>query len=164
MKKIFIDLEKCLLCQSCVVNCSYFYHPENNGIINLQELATFSLICRRCEEAPCTNSCYHNALKKDKDGILKRSNYLCTSCKSCSIACPFGTILVDFLVYLDSKCDFCIKTQRFLCVESCPYGAVEIKDIEKEDIEAGIFFVSQNLAVHTNKKWFSDDRILYRKK
>jgi len=162
MKRLFIDLEKCEDCKECVVKCNYFYHPKNDGINSLLELATFSLICRKCEEAPCVNSCYHNALKKDQNGILKRSNFLCTSCKSCSIACPFGTIFVDFLNYLDSKCDFCLEREP-LCVKSCPYNAIEVKDIEKEDVENNIFFVSDKLAVHS-KKWFKDDTILYKKK
>jgi Fe-S-cluster-containing hydrogenase component 2 len=126
-------------------------------------LATFSLICRKCEEAPCVNSCYHNALKKDENKILKRAKFLCTSCKTCTIACPFGVILVDFLQYLDTKCDYCIKRDRKLCIETCPYKAIEIRDIEKESIEENIYFVSSLLAAKHSKKWFADDKILYKK-
>jgi len=161
--RLFIDLEKCSKCSECVVKCSYFYHPSNNGITSLRELATFSLICRQCEEAPCIKSCYHQALAKDEEGILRRSNFLCTSCKSCSIACPFGTILVDFLSFLDSKCDFCIERGKPSCIESCPYGALEIREIKEENIEEGIFFVSDKLAIHS-KKWFKNDAVLYKKK
>lgn len=160
--RLFIDLEKCEKCPECVVKCSYFYHPQNKGITSLRELASFSLVCRQCEEAPCVNSCYHNALKKDENGILRKSNFLCTSCKSCSIACPFGTIFTDFLNFLDSKCDFCIERENPPCIESCPYKAIELKEIKEEDIKEGIFFVLDNLAVHS-KKWFKDDSILYKK-
>ncbi|MCM8786577.1 MAG: hypothetical protein NC935_00795 [Candidatus Omnitrophica bacterium] len=163
MKRLFIDLEKCEKCLKCEAACSYIYHPQNNGITSLLELATFSIICRRCEQAPCVNSCYHNALKKDNNGILKRSRILCTSCKTCSIACPFGTIFVDFLTYLDSKCDFCIEREEIRCIQSCPHKAIEIKDIENEDISSGIFLVSGKLAVRCLKKWFFDDRVLYKK-
>ena len=163
MRRLFIDLEKCDRCPECVIKCSYIYHPQNNGITSLRELAIFSLICRKCEEAPCINSCYKNALKKDDDGILRRARFLCTSCKTCSIACPFGTILVDFLQYLDSKCDYCL-TRKPLCVGSCPLKAIEVKEIEKEDIKEGIYFVSDVFAVRHPKKWFVDDQILYKKR
>ncbi len=163
MKRLFIDLEKCDNCKECVVKCSYIFHPQNNGITSIRELATFSVLCRRCEEAPCVSSCYHNALKKDENGILRRARFLCTSCKTCSIACPFGTILPDFLTFLDSKCVLCLSSEKALCIESCPYSAIEIKDIKEEDIEKGVFFVSDRLAVRSSK-WFKDDTILYKKR
>jgi len=163
MMRLFVDLEKCSKCKECVVRCSYFYHPQNNGITSLREFATFSLVCRQCQEAPCVNSCYHNALEKQADGILKRHTMLCTSCKSCSIACPFGVIFPEFIPYLDSRCDFCIgKTEELpLCVKSCPYQAVEIKEVE-ENPEKNIYFVGKSLAVHS-RKWLKDDLILKKK-
>lgn len=164
MKRLFIDLEKCDKCAECVVECSYIYHPQNNGITSIRELAIFSLICRKCQEAPCVNSCYHNALKKDENDVLKRASFLCTACKTCSIACPFGVIFVDFLQYLGSKCDYCVNREKVLCIDNCPYDAIEIKDIDKEDIEKNIYIVSDNLAVRHSKKWFSDDNVLYKRK
>jgi Fe-S-cluster-containing hydrogenase component 2 len=163
MQRLFIDLEKCDRCPECVAKCSYIYHPQNNGITSIRELATFSLICRKCEEAPCVNSCYHNALKKDIDGILRRAKFLCTCCKTCAIACPFGVILTDFLQYIDSKCNFCIKREEKLCLTTCPYQAISVRDIEKEDIKEGIYFISELLVCKHSKKWFPEDKILYKK-
>jgi Fe-S-cluster-containing hydrogenase component 2 len=163
MKRLFIDLEKCDQCPECVISCSYLYHPQNNGITPIRELSIFSTICRRCEEAPCINSCYRNALKKDDNGVMRRARFLCTACKTCSMACPFGVILPDLLTFLDSQCDFCVNRKEMLCLGSCPYNALELKEIDKEDIDQGIYFVSDRLAVRY-KKWFSDDTILYKKK
>ncbi|MFH1875364.1 MAG: 4Fe-4S dicluster domain-containing protein [Candidatus Omnitrophota bacterium] len=165
MKKLFLDLEKCDACPECVVKCSYIYHPQNNGIGSIRELATFALICHRCEEAPCVNSCYHKALEKETDGIVRRAKMLCTSCKTCSIACPFGVIFPDFLQYLDSRCDFCIgKKTEPACILTCPYHAIETREIENEDITQGIYLVSDMLAVKHPRKWFLDDKALYIKK
>ena len=157
MKRLFIDLEICNKCRECKVCCDYFYHPQNNGITSLREYATFVLVCRYCEEAPCVNSCYHSALEKQPDGILKRYKMLCTSCKSCSLACPFGTVFADFIPYLDSQCDYCVGMAGRLpkCVTSCPERAIEIKEIE-EDLEQNIYLVGESLAVHS-RKWSRED-------
>jgi carbon-monoxide dehydrogenase iron sulfur subunit len=163
MRRLFIDLEKCDRCPQCVAECSYIFHPHNNGIISLRELAVFSTVCRGCEEAPCVNSCYRNALKKEEDGIVRRARFLCTGCKTCSIACPFGVILPDFLNFFDSKCDYCLGRDRIPCIDTCPYGAVGVIDAENEDREKGILFVSDYLAVRGGK-WLKDDSILYKKR
>lgn len=159
MKRLFIDLEKCQECNDCKVNCRYFYHLKNNGVISLIEIATFFLICRKCEEAPCINACYRNALKRDEKGIIHRAHFLCTGCKSCAIACPFGTILPLFLDFLSSQCDFCLKREEIACIESCPYGAIKIIDIDEDDLENDVYIVSDNLAVKAGK-WFKEDKEL----
>ena len=164
MKRLFIDLEICSTCKECKVCCDYFYHPQNNGITSLREYATFATICRHCEEAPCVISCYHNALERAQDGHIKRYKMRCSSCKSCSVACPFGIIFQDFIPYLDSQCDYCVDiTKRFpKCVQSCPEKAIEIKDVE-EDLEKNIYFVGEHLAVHT-LKWSREDSASLKKK
>jgi len=157
MKRLFIDLEICSKCQECKVACSYFYHPQNNGIASLREYATFAILCRHCEEAPCVNSCYHQALERQPDGYLKRYKMRCTSCKSCSITCPFGVIFQDFIGYLDSRCDYCLGLSAKMpgCVSSCPGKAIEIKEVE-ENLEQDIYFVGDKLAVHS-RKWSRED-------
>ena len=155
MKRLFIDLEICSKCPECVIRCSYFYHPGNNGITSLREYASFVLYCRQCEEAPCVDSCYHDALEKQPDGVLKRYNFRCTSCKSCVWACPFGTIYPEVIPYVNSKCDYCIGRANGSppeCVPTCPYKAVEFRDSLVEKPEENIFFIGDNLAVKS-RKW-----------
>ncbi|MFA5275270.1 MAG: 4Fe-4S dicluster domain-containing protein [Candidatus Omnitrophota bacterium] len=158
MKRLFIDLDICNKCESCKVSCDYFYHPQNNGITSLREYATFATICRHCEEAPCVNSCYHNALERANDGHIKRYKMRCTSCKTCSIACPFGIIFQDFIPYLDSKCDYCIgcSAERLpICLVTCLHKAIEVKEVE-ESLEDNIYLVGEHLAVHS-LKWSRED-------
>jgi len=158
-KRLFLDLDLCNDCRECRVSCQYFYHPQNNGIANLREYATFALFCRRCEEAPCVNSCYHQALEKQSDGILKRYKMRCTSCKSCSVACPFGTILIDFIPYLDSNCDYCVGVSQKLpkCLSSCPEKAIELIEIATDDPANDIYLVGEHLAVHS-RKWSREEQ------
>ena len=157
MKKLFIDLEICSKCEKCSASCGYFYHPQNNGISSLREYATFVTICRHCEDAPCVSSCYHNALERAEDGHIKRYKMRCTSCKSCSLACPFGIVMEDFIPYLDSKCDYCTGLSGKLpkCVVSCPQKAIEVKEIQEKPQE-NIYFIGEHLAVHTTR-WAKDD-------
>jgi Fe-S-cluster-containing hydrogenase component 2 len=158
MKRLFIDLEVCSRCRECKIHCDYFYHPQNNGITSLREYATFATICRHCEAAPCVSSCYRNALERLEDGHLKRYKMRCTGCKSCAIACPFGTILTDFTPYLDSRCDYCLGVPDKLpaCAVSCPEKAIDIKEMQEESLEQNIYFIGEYLVVHT-RKWFRED-------
>ena len=159
MKKLFIDLDICASgeCKKCVIKCSYFYHPDNNGILPVAELVTYALVCRKCEEPHCVNACPVEALEqqKDKDKILIRHNMRCISCKSCSHACPYGTIYPELVPLLVQGCDFCLdrrsEKDEPLCIKSCPYGALSLKDSVAHP-EENTFLVGDNLIVHS-KHW-----------
>ena len=157
--RLFIDLDICVSgqCKKCEIKCSYFYHrqaPDNNGIISVAELASYALACRRCEEPHCVNACPKEALEQDKekDKLLIRHNMRCVSCKSCSHACPYGTIYPELVPLLIHNCDFCLdrrsEKDEPLCIKSCPYGALRL---EKADIklDENSFLVGDNLIVHS---------------
>ena len=157
MKRLFIDLEKCDRCPECVVKCSYISHPDNLGISSVRELATFATLCHRCEDAPCVSACYKDALERQENGLIKRHNMRCVSCKSCSVACPFGVIFADLLAYLAVHCDYCLGRSDAVpdCINTCPYNALEFKEVE-EDAENNIWLVSDYLAVKA-PKWSKED-------
>ena len=52
-KRLYVDLDVCMSgeCKDCVIKCSYLYHRQlnNNGIMSVAELATYALVCRKCE-------------------------------------------------------------------------------------------------------------------
>ncbi|MDD5005844.1 MAG: 4Fe-4S dicluster domain-containing protein [Candidatus Omnitrophica bacterium] len=152
-KKLFVDLDICsTACQKCVVDCSYFYHPENNGMYSLRELITYVLICRKCEEPHCVNSCPQNALEKQQDKILRRYYMRCIGCKSCVHACPYGTIYPELVPYITSKCDLCLDRRKQkdqpICVPTCPYGALSLNDTEPNE-EKHIYSVTDNIVAHS---------------
>lgn len=153
-KKLYIDQEKCDKCPDpkCVIECSYYYHPDNIGITNLRELAKYAIYCRKCEYGTCVQSCPQDALEKIEEGVLKRYNMRCISCKSCSTACPFGTILPELLPFLIDQCDYCMDRSDDnnppVCVKTCPYNAVEFKEVQ-EDVENNIYKVNDNLYVRS---------------
>jgi len=150
-KRLFIDLEACRKCKECPVTCSYYYHPNNNGTLALREYATYATICRQCEYANCVESCPNEALEKQDDGVLKRYNMRCIECRSCSIACPFGTILPELLPFFNSACDFCLNRKPEVkiptCVESCPEDAIDYRDMDESEAGDDIYFIGDHLAV-----------------
>lgn len=152
MKRLFLDLDICSSCPACVVECSYYYHPGNNGIDRVREVATYELVCRHCEYGTCVQACPVEALERDERGVLNRHSMRCIGCKSCAHACPFGTIYPELLPYKFSACDFCIdrvKEEAPLCVRSCPYGALRYEEVG-EDVAEGIYHIGDRLAVRSH--------------
>jgi Fe-S-cluster-containing dehydrogenase component len=162
-KRLFIDLDVCASgeCKECVIKCSYFYHRQtkNIGIVSIAELASYALVCRRCEQPHCVNACPVEALEqeKEKDKLLIRHNMRCISCGSCSHACPYGTIYPENVPLLVHNCDFCLdrreKKDEPLCITTCPYGALSLKSGDVE-LDENTFLVGDNLIVHsTHWQW-----------
>jgi len=155
-KRLFVDLDVCHKgdCKKCEIRCSYFYHPNNIGINSVAELASYALVCRRCDEPHCVNSCPFEALEQqnEKDNLLIRHNMRCVSCKSCSHACPYGTIYPELIPYLIHNCDFCLDRlddeDEPLCVKTCPYNALTVKSGDIE-LDENTFLVGDNLIIHS---------------
>ena len=136
LKKLFIDLEKLTEhAENCKDSCSYFYHQNNSGITSVWEMATYALVCRKCEEENCVKACPTEALEKQEDKVLKRYNMRCIGCKSCVHACHSGAIYPEFIPYLVSNCDYCIDRlsakEKPDCVRDCRCGAIQYGEFEE---------------------------------
>ncbi|HPO13393.1 MAG TPA: 4Fe-4S binding protein [Candidatus Hydrogenedentes bacterium] len=154
--RLFVNLDICSsrACFQCTVQCSYFYHPGNNGMLPVMELATYALVCRRCEEPHCVNACPREALEqqKDKGNLLIRHTLRCVSCKTCSHACPYGTIYPEYVPLIIHNCDFCFDRRSaqegLLCVATCPHGALSLRSGDC-DLDENTFLVGDHLIVHS---------------
>jgi len=158
MKRLFIDLTKCTECAQCTLDCSYFYRAKmtDHGILSMRELGSFLVFCRRCENPGCVAACRFEALERQKDGVLRRYNLRCVSCKCCSHACPFGTILPDTLPFYVSRCDFCLERgSEPSCLIGCVNKAIEFKEVE-ESAKDGIYLIGEHVAVKS-PKWDRKD-------
>ncbi len=151
-KRLVIDLNKCDDCEKCGVDCTYFYRPNaaDHGILKLREMATFLIVCRRCEDPGCVAACRFEALERQDDGVLKRYNMRCVSCKCCAHACPFGTIYAEALPFFVTHCDYCMGSgsDEPPCAATCEKGAIEYREVEEAD---DIHFASEKLAVRASK-------------
>lgn len=159
--RLYVDLDVCAggQCKDCELQCSYFYHPANNGIRTVVELATYCLVCRRCEEPHCVNACPYEALEQQKERgkLLVRHTMRCVSCRSCSHACPYGTIYPDHVPLAVHNCDFCLdrrdRPEEPLCIKTCPHGALALRTREALD-EENTFPVGDHIIVHsTHWQW-----------
>ena len=161
MKRLLVDLDVCSKCDECGMLCSYIQHPGNNGITTLREFGHFAIVCRRCDDAPCVASCPWEALELVKENnMIKRHMMRCTSCKSCSRACPFGVIYPETIPLVTARCDHCLgrlkPEESPVCLQSCSHGGIRYCELE-ENKEEGIFRASEHLLIKTNYKW---DRVL----
>lgn len=153
--RLFVDLDICGSgrCARCEIRCSYPYHPENNGILSVAELAAYALVCRRCENPHCVSACPKEALERqdDREGLLVRHAMRCVGCQSCSYACPYGTLYPENVPLLVQACDFCLDRRRRqgepLCVWTCPHEALRLMPADGE-LPEDTFLVGDNLIVH----------------
>lgn len=157
LKKLFIDIPRLLNKPDSVdkIKCEYMFHRENKGVFSLLEVAQFAAYCRRCEEAFCVLACPREALERQENGLIKRYNMRCVGCKSCILACPFGTVFPEVINYVTAKCDCCLNQLKEnpdyqpLCVKTSPPEALKMVQIEEEDSGKHIYFAGENLAVRT---------------
>ena len=165
MKKLYIDVSKLLEADTDVsdIECSYFYHRNNDGPLSLLEVVEFAVYCRKCTEAFCVEACPKDALELTDTGMVKRHNMRCVGCKTCILACPFGTIFPEVMNYLTSKCDYCLgkmeEDASFVpkCVDTSPAGTIELRELDKEVPEENIFFYGDHVAINSHH-WLQKEK------
>jgi carbon-monoxide dehydrogenase iron sulfur subunit len=147
---IYIDVDKCLGCKACEIECAIEHSKSKNlfGAISEKPLPQYRvkiegldefnipLQCRHCEDAPCIEICPTSALKKlgvEQPVILERE--LCIGCKWCVLVCPFGVIKLDREGKLITKCDLCYErlklNEKPACVEGCPTKALKFMTMDE---------------------------------
>ncbi len=155
MKKLLIDIPALLASGTPVsqIKCEYFHHRRNQGQFALLEVAEFAVYCRQCPDAFCVTVCPKEALERTETGMIKRWNMRCVGCKSCTLACPFGTIFTEVINYVTSKCDYCLNQLETnpdyvpLCARTAPANCLTMQEIAQEQPDQKIFFYGEHLAI-----------------
>jgi len=166
MKRLLIDMERVIGCRDfgALVQCEYLYHRQNEGELALLEFAEFAVYCRQCQEAFCVKACPKEALEKQGNGTIKRYNMRCVGCQSCTLACPFGTILPSVMNYISPKCDFCLNRLREdgsftpLCVKPAPDGTLQLVEEDRGIQEGKEFAIDDYLVVKVPNWRFKESR------
>jgi len=153
MKRIFIDIDKCLGCRSCELACAVEYSVSKDLLKAIQEdplpkprtdvqqdakRGSFPLQCRHCEEPYCIDACISGAIGKDPEtGLVVSNEEKCVGCWMCVMVCPWGVIRPAQVSIGDKKkkvalsCDLCRDRETPACVEACPTGCLYFQEVEE---------------------------------
>jgi anaerobic dimethyl sulfoxide reductase subunit B len=140
---------KCTQCHACEVACKAWRNVEpgirlrtiNNvwkGSYPDVECRASSIACVHCAEPSCADACPEQAiLKRAEDGIVIVDRELCTGCRTCYDACPYGVPQFDTEDKM-RKCDLCIEKINFdtevpPCVATCPVNALAFVKMNREE-------------------------------
>lgn len=129
-KTLVSDYAKCSGCKSCEIMCSFHHFGECNPSLARLTLVAFDErglfvpeICRQCQNPWCLNACPVDAIVRDAEtGAVVIIAELCTDCRACADACPFGMIKVNPSGNV-FKCDLCQGEPA--CVKVCTTGALK---------------------------------------
>jgi sulfite dehydrogenase (quinone) subunit SoeB len=132
---LVIDLDTCVGCHACVVNCKEWntgaalgpltdqnpYGADATGAwlnrvhtyeaVNDDEVWTvhFPRSCLHCENAACVTVCPTGAsFKREEDGIVLVDQDKCFGCGLCAWACPYGARELDTGTGTMKKCTLCV--------------------------------------------------------
>ena len=147
---IVIDVEKCLACKTCEIECAVAHsaakalvdaigespRPSARVSVVAADDFAFPLQCRHCEDAPCIKICPTKAIDRlgdDQPVLIDQER--CIGCKWCVMVCPFGVIEMDDERRVLIKCDLCIERlaagELPACVAGCPTHALEFKTLDE---------------------------------
>ena len=148
MKRIYIDRDKCQGCLTCVLACMAEHNPAGKSVyqLNLTDrsaamynnilpgrgAAPTPVFCRHCDDPSCVRACMSGAMHKDPEtGRVVHDKERCASCYMCVMSCEYGVLKTDLATrQVIQKCDYCGAREAPRCVEECPSGAIEFKEVE----------------------------------
>lgn len=135
-QRIVLNLDICCGCRSCAAACAYGHWEQKYlGHGDIKPEADLPLHCLHCEQPDCAAACPNEAMRKDEDGVVRRSQFMCVGCKSCAVACPFGVIDNDLKYHIVPKCDLCSDRQKEgelpRCVSACTSGALQLVELDE---------------------------------
>lgn len=160
-KEIFIKLDDCVGCLTCVLACAAEHSqakdifwamlekpsPITRISVEAADGKPIPLLCRHCEDAPCVEACMSGSMQRDPNTqVVTNQEDRCIGCWMCLMACPYGVIFPGAKKKVAFKCDLCPGREAPACVDSCPMEALEYKPVE-EFIQTRRRLVTTSMAV-----------------
>lgn len=140
---VMANSQQCIGCRACEVACVMAHNGEQHVLNSAQfhpritvvkhQRQSGAVTCHHCEAAPCARSCPNGAISRISDSV-QVDQQKCIGCKSCVVACPFGTMQVLVTPAGEGqvnatahKCDLCLKRPDGpACVANCPADALRL--------------------------------------
>jgi carbon-monoxide dehydrogenase iron sulfur subunit len=149
-KIITVDIDKCLGCRTCQLECAIEHSKSKDLFAAIQEdpIPQYRISvefingsnipwqCRHCDDAPCETVCPTAAIsrKNDESPVVINKNK-CIGCKMCIQVCSFGVLKRSKSDNTVIKCDFCIERleeeKEPVCVKGCPTNALKMTTLEE---------------------------------
>ena len=143
----YFDMTRCSGCAACRTACQDRFDLFEVGFApprgHRYQTGTFpsvagyvtSVSCNHCEKPACVENCPTGAMFKNKDGLVLHDDDVCISCQTCLNVCPYGAPQYIEAENLVVKCDTCnaLREGGYLpvCVDACPYRALEFGDLNE---------------------------------
>lgn len=153
---MLIDTRRCSEgCTACVAACHSSHNvPEFDN--PRRQVSWMRLregrpeLCNHCSEPSCVRSCPTGSIFSRRDGIVAIDYHRCIGCRSCMLACPYGSVSYNWSDPREAipsltrdyptrrqgvveKCNFCAdRLQRGLgpsCAAACPSKAITFGDL-----------------------------------
>ncbi len=151
----FIEVAKCLGCESCTVACKSenntplktnwrWVVEQNTGKYPNPKRVFVTMACFHCDQPACIASCPIEGaiIKRQQDGIVLIDQKKCVGCKRCMWACPYGAPQFNPETEKVEKCTFCVQRIEAglapACVDTCFGGALHFDDMANIKRIAGI--------------------------
>ena len=147
MKRIVVDVRKCLACRSCEIACAVAHsasgrlpealreerRPEPRVAVEAAGKWGVPLQCRHCEDPACVTVCPTKAVTKPSpEEPVALDAEKCIGCAYCVQVCPFGVIRISRSGKGVIRCDLCAdRPGGPACVGACPTGALSFEEVEE---------------------------------
>jgi tetrathionate reductase subunit B len=150
---LVIDQERCIGCEACTVACRIENRARKpwievetqraprkdtpEGTFPELQMHFLPRLCQHCANPDCAAACSFGAIVPRDDGPVILIEELCTGCRACLEACPYGAIQFDPEENKAQKCNLCVhridEGLEPFCVVCCEGQALHFGDRDDPD-------------------------------